>query len=58
MCSCTKVLGVQERLDVQSSYGYIDILEEMWSRKLTRVFNSDSLLQENEGMFSQKVGRS
>ena len=29
MCGCTMVLGVQERLNVQRSYGYVDILEEM-----------------------------
>lgn len=51
------VLGVQERLNVQRSYGYVDILEEMWSGKLTRHFKSD-LLQEDEGMFSQKMERS
>lgn len=33
-------------------------MQEMWSGKLARVFKSDSLLQENEGMFSQKVRRS
>ena len=58
MCGCTNVPRVQERLDVQSSYRYTDTLREMWSGKLTRDFQSDSLLQENEAMFSQKVGRS
>lgn len=29
----------------------------MWSGKLARVFKSDSLPQENKGMFSQKIRR-
>lgn len=35
---CQIVLEVQERLNVQSSYGYVDTLEEMGPSKLTRHF--------------------